>query len=121
MQKDIKVLLADDSAFMRKILRDILEHEGYSHFIECADGEECIEKSNSENPDLIFLDIVMPKIDGIEVLKRVGRNYNVIVVSAIGQEKTKEMAKDLGAKGYITKPFDWKQVSSEIKKLYPES
>ena len=62
------MLLVDDSAFMRKVLRDIFESAGYTNFIEAGNGTEAIQKFRTEKPDFIFLDIIMPDVNGMDVL-----------------------------------------------------
>lgn len=121
MDKNIKVLIADDSAFMRKVLKDTLESAGFSNFIECGDGKECLEKYELEKPGLVLLDIIMPEVDGMEVLKKIGKIAKVVVISAVGQEKMIEEAKELGALGYIVKPFDKKPVVDEINRVLSNS
>lgn len=117
MKTTAKILIADDSAFMRKVLMDILKDEGFSQFIECGSGKECLEKIEVEHPDLTLLDIIMPEMDGMEVLKQVGSKVPVIVISAVGQDAMIADAKTNGAKGYIVKPFDKKQVMGEVGKI----
>lgn len=117
MKKDIKVLISDDSAFMRKVLRDILEGAGFKDFVEAGTGKEAMEKYESEKPGLVLLDVMMPEASGIEVLQKIGAEATVIVISAIGQETMIEDAKKNGAKGYITKPFENSKVLEEIEKV----
>ena len=117
MKTTAKILIADDSAFMRKVLMDILKEEGFSQFVECASGKECLEKIEVEHPDLTLLDIIMPETDGLEVLKKIGGKMSVIVISAVGQDAMIADAKTNGAKGYLVKPFDRKQVIAEISKV----
>ena len=117
MDTNIKILLVDDSSFMRKVLKDILEGEGFKNFIEAETGKEAIEKFKSEKPDLVLLDIIMPQLDGLGVLKEIGEKVNVIIVSAVGQDDMIKEAKESGAKGYIVKPFENDQVISEVKKI----
>lgn len=112
-----KILMADDSAFMRNVLKNILENNGYKNFIEASDGREALEKIKTEKPDLILLDVIMPNIGGIEVIKEIGKQYKVIIVSAVGQEKIVKEAEDYGAVGYIIKPFDNNQVLAEVNKI----
>lgn len=113
-----KVLIADDSQFMRKVLHDILTKNGYTDIIEASTGTEAIEKFNSEKPDLVLSDIIMPEKDGVEVLKEiVPQGAQVLVISAVGQEDMIKQATDAGAKGYIIKPFEETQVLEEINKL----
>ena len=109
-----KILIADDSAFMRKVLRDILEGEGFTQFVECSNGQEAIDKYKSESPDLLLLDIIMPEVDGMEVLQTIGGEAQIIVISAVGQDKMVEEAKSQGAKGYLVKPFDHNDVISKV-------
>ncbi|HEX9664479.1 MAG TPA: response regulator [Patescibacteria group bacterium] len=115
----IKILIADDSAFMRRVLKGILEKGGYTNTVEAENGRQALEKFKAEKPDLILLDIVMPEVDGIEVLKKIGSKANIIVISAVGQDVIMEDAKKSGAKGYIVKPFDEKEVLEEVNKVAP--
>ena len=81
---------------------------------------EAIEQFKVEKPDLILLDIIMPKMDGVAVLdslKKINSDANVIMITAVGQEQIMEECQKLGAKGYIVKPFDEKQVLEEVKKV----
>jgi two-component system chemotaxis response regulator CheY len=112
-----KILVVDDSAFMRKILIEILKEAGYTDIVEGENGRQAIEKYNSEKPDLMLMDIIMPEMDGIEVLKQIGKTSNIIVISAVGQEGVIAEAKTLGAKGFIVKPFNNAQVKEEISKF----
>jgi CheY-like chemotaxis protein len=100
-----KILIADDAVFMRTVIKDMLATENYN-LIEAENGEEALEKIESEKPDIVLLDIIMPKIDGIAVLQKIGAHTKVIVISAVGQEKMIEEAKRLGALDYIMKPID---------------
>ena len=113
----MKILIADDSQFMRKVLKDILHEAGYTDLVECEDGNQCLAKYAAEKSDLILLDIIMPEVDGREVLKKIGKEAKVIVISAVGQEKMVEEAKKLGALDYIVKPFDNAQVLEAVKKV----
>jgi two-component system chemotaxis response regulator CheY len=112
--QEVKILLTDDSVFMRNVLKNILENAGYKNFIEAGDGREALEKIAAEKPDLILLDIIMPEVGGIEVLKKIGTQYPVLIISAVGQDQVVQEAKSLGARGYIVKPFDNKQVLAEV-------
>jgi two-component system, chemotaxis family, chemotaxis protein CheY len=114
---NVKILTADDSAFMRKVLIDILNEGGYTTIIEAENGKDALDKFASESPDLVLLDIVMPEIDGMEALKQIGRKTKVIMISAVGQESIMNDAKSSGALGYIVKPFDKDKVIEEIKRV----
>lgn len=105
---DEKILVVDDSVFARKILIDILNKKGYKNIIEAKDGEESIEMYKKEKPDIILLDVIMPKMDGIKVLQRImelDSETKIIVISAVGQEKIIEKALEIGAIEYIVKPI----------------
>ena len=117
MNTQAKILIADDSAFMRKVLVDVLTTAGFSNFVECANGTEALAKYASEKPDLCLFDIVMPEMTGLDALKKIGSEAKVLMISAVGQENMINEAKQNGAKGYIVKPFDNKQVLEEIAKV----
>lgn len=104
-----KVLLVDDSVIMRKIVRDIISSDNNFEVIgEAQDGEMALEKAKELKPDLIFLDIEMPKMDGLECLKRLKlvSKAKVIIVSSIAQMGSKAAmdAKSYGAVNVIAKP-----------------
>ena len=120
----MKILIVDDSAFMRTILKDLIPSSKWAGatILEAENGDEAITVSQAEKPDLILLDVVMPGKDGIEVLKEIGGGMpSVVIVSSMGQENIIDQAKTLGAKDYIVKPFDARQVVDSLNKLYPES
>lgn len=113
-----KILLADDSAFMRKVLSDILAKNGFTELTEAENGTQAIEKYDAGKPDLVLLDVIMPETDGIAVLKNiVPKGASAIIISAVGQDDMINQAKEAGAKGYIVKPFDEAQVMTEVKKI----
>lgn len=119
----MKVLIADDSAFMRAILKDIVTKSqwGSAEILEAENGEDALSIIKSENPDLVLLDIIMPKVDGISVLKEAGHSVKtVVVVSSVGQESVITEAEELGAHNYIVKPFDAKKVIETINSLIPK-
>ena len=114
-----KVLVVDDSEFMRMVLKNILKEQGYE-IIETSDGTSAIEQFKVEKPDLVLLDIIMPKKDGVAVLdslKQINSGANVIMITAVGQEQIMDECRRLGARGYIIKPFDEKQVLDEVRKV----
>lgn len=117
MGKNTKILIADDSEFMRKVLKTILEGSGFSNFIEAVDGKEVLQKIEKEKPDLVLLDLIMPEVGGMEVLKKAGKTVKILVVSAVGQENMVEEAKSYGAVGYIVKPFDRNKVIEDVEKV----
>ncbi|PCI29874.1 two-component system response regulator [Candidatus Kaiserbacteria bacterium] len=113
-----KILISDDSEFMRKVVREILEKNGYTDIIEASNGEEAIEAYDQHKPDLVLLDIIMPEKDGTEVLSDiVPKGAKVLNITAVGQESMIKKATALGSLGYIIKPFDEEMVISEVKKI----
>lgn len=103
-----KIMLVDDAAFMRMMVKDALTKAGYTDLIEAQDGAEAVEKFNAENPDLVFMDITMPNKDGLEALKEIKAahpNANIVMCSAMGQESMVIDAIKSGAKDFIVKPF----------------
>lgn len=116
----VKILLADDSAFMRKILTNILAKAGYTTIVEAGDGDEAVEVYNREKPDLVLLDIVMKKKYGTESLKdilKINPAAKVLMVSAVGQEKVIEESTSIGAKGFVVKPFKEEEVLAKVKQI----
>ena len=103
-----KILLVDDAAFMRMMIKDTLTKNGYSDLHEAADGAEAVIKFQEINPDLVIMDITMPNKDGLEALKEIraiAPNANIVMCSAMGQEAMVIEAIKSGAKDFIVKPF----------------
>ena len=115
-----KIMIVDDSAFMRGSLKYIIEKAGHSVVAMAKDGQEALELRRKLKPDIMTLDILMSGMDGIsalEAIKKEGPGTKVIMVSALGQEETQEEARQLGASGYIRKPFQQKQITDEIERI----
>ena len=115
----MKVLIADDSEFMRSLLREILEEE-YTIAGEVENGVEAIELYNENDPDLVMMDIVMPIRDGIEATDEITDSdpgAKVIMCTSVGQEQKMKNAIQAGAEGYITKPFQKPSVLEEIENV----
>ena len=115
-----RVLIVDDSAFMRNLLKNVLFKGNLDTVGEATDGEDAITKYKELKPDLVTMDIIMPNKDGIAALKeirRIDQNAKVIMVTAVGQEKLVKSAIKFGAKGYIVKPFQAPKVIEEVKKV----
>ena len=115
-----KVMLVDDTKFMRMMLANILKPKGYEIVAEAGDGLEAVEKYNSLKPDVVTMDIVMPNMDGIEAVRNITSsdgNAKVIMVTAVGQESKVKEAIEAGARGYIVKPFQAPQVLEEVEKV----
>ena len=95
-----KILLVDDAAFMRMMVKDVLTKNGYTDLYEAADGVQAVEKYEEVQPDLVIMDITMPNMDGLEALKPFK-----VMCSAMGQEAMVIEAIKSGAKDFIVKPF----------------
>ena len=111
-----KILVVDDEKPISDIIKFNLEKEGYS-VVTAYDGEEALEKVESENPDLIILDLMLPKIDGLEVAKRVRAKHTmpIIMVTAKDSELDKVLGLELGADDYVTKPFSNRELVARVK------
>lgn len=121
MGKPSKILIVDDAMDTVELLRKRLRFEGYET-IEAYDGEQCLEQVQTGTPDLIILDIMLPKIDGYEVCRRLKANRRtayipVLMLTAKGQVEDKIKGLDVGANDYLAKPFDYKELSARIKSL----
>lgn len=114
-----RILIVDDAAFMRMMIRDILTKNGYEVVGEAQDGAQAIEKFKELLPDLVTMDITMPEMDGIAALKEIRKidsNAKVIMCSAMGQQAMVIDAIQAGAKDFIVKPFQADRVIEAIKK-----
>ena len=116
----MKAVVADDSRFMRKIIRKTLEKMGVEVVAEASNGREAIECVEKYRPNLVILDINMPEMDGLEALKHIassGVKPKVIVLTAVNQQWAKEEAKNLGVVGFIPKPFKPQQLVEVVKNV----
>ena len=114
-----RVLVADDASFMRQMIRDIIESEGYEVVGEASDGVEVVEKYVELGPDLVMMDIVMPKRSGIDAVKGIvamDPTARVVMCSALGQETLVMEAIQAGAKDFIVKPFKPESVVATLRK-----
>jgi len=117
-----KVLIVDDDNNICELLRLYLEKDGYKTVI-AGDGESAIAKFSLEEPDIILLDIMMPKLDGWQVLRTIRKTSQVpvIMLSAKGETFDKILGLDLGADDYVTKPFDSKEVLARVRAVLRRS
>lgn len=114
------ILICDDAAFMRMMIKDILTKNGYNVAGEAENGLKAVEKYNEIKPDLVMMDITMPEMDGIEALKKIRSTdtaANVIMCSAMGQQAMVIEAIQSGAKDFIVKPFNADRVIEAVKKV----
>ena len=111
-----KILVVDDEKPIADILRINLEKESYE-VVEAYDGEEAVKKFNEENPDLILLDVMLPKMDGFSVCRTIREKSNVpiLMLTAREEEVDKVLGLELGADDYITKPFSVRELMARIK------
>lgn len=115
-----KILLVDDAAFMRMMLKSTLEQAGYTEIMEAADGAQAVEVYKAEKPDMVFMDITMPNKDGLEALKEIkgfDAGATVVMCSAMGQEAMVMDSIKSGAKDFIVKPFKPERILSTVKKI----
>lgn len=121
---DKKILICDDAASMRMMLKDIMKRIGYSEVYEAENGKKAIEKYIEFKPDLVFMDITMPEMDGIEALKSIiahDKNATVIMCAAIGQSPLAVETMKNGAKDVIFKPYNIERVKEIINKVFEKS
>lgn len=111
-----KILVVDDEKPISDIIKFNLDKEGYD-VVTAYDGEEALEKVESEEPDLILLDLMLPKIDGLEVARQVRAKHNIpiIMVTAKDSELDKVVGLELGADDYVTKPFSNRELVARVK------
>ena len=115
-----RVLIVDDAAFMRMMIKDILEKNGYEIAGEAANGAIAVEMYNKEKPDVVTMDITMPDMDGIEAVKNIRANdpnAKIIMCSEMGQQSRVMNAIKAGAKDFIVKPFQPDRVLEAVKKV----
>jgi two-component system chemotaxis response regulator CheY len=115
-----KILIVDDAAFMRMMIKDILVKNGYEVAGEAENGLKAIEKYKEVKPDLVIMDITMPELDGIQAvkeIKKINANANIIMCSAMGQQSMVIESIQAGAKDFIVKPFQPDRVIDAIKKV----
>ncbi|WP_404409348.1 response regulator [Jeotgalibacillus malaysiensis] len=115
-----KVLVVDDAKFMRMTLKNVLKSSSFQVVGEAENGEEAVEKYKSLNPDLVTMDITMPVMDGISAAKEILREdpkANIIMCSAMGQQKMVIEAIEAGAKDFIVKPFDGTRVVESLSRV----
>lgn len=112
-----RILIADDSIYMRESLRDILREAGHEVIGEAANGNNAVEIYRALTPDLVMLDIAMPDGDGIEALQRImeiNKDAVVVMLAVVGKPDLVLQALNCGARSYTTKPFDKKSVINAI-------
>ncbi len=115
-----KVLIVDDAAFMRMMVKDILTKNGYDVVGEAENGAVAITKYKELIPDLVIMDITMPEVDGIQAVKeirKVNADSKIIMCSAMGQQAMVIESIQAGARDFIVKPFQAERVVEAVKKV----
>ena len=114
------ILICDDAAFMRMMIKDILTKNGYDVAGEAENGQVAVDKYSEVKPDLVMMDITMPEKDGIQALKEIKAkdpSANIIMCSAMGQQAMVIESIQAGAKDFIVKPFQADRVLESIRKV----
>lgn len=116
-----KILVTEDSATILAMIKDVLESKGYE-VITASDGQEALDKAKKENPDLIILDLMLPKLDGYKVCRFLKfdekyKNIPIVMLTARAEEKDIKIGKEVGADLYIPKPFDPEFILAKIAEL----
>ncbi len=114
-----RILIVDDAAFMRMMIKNILTSNGYEVVGEAENGLQAVEKYKELKPDLVTMDITMPEMDGIAAVKEIKKidpNARVIMCSAMGQQSMVIEAIQAGAKDFIVKPFNPQRVLEAVEK-----
>ena len=115
-----RVLVADDASFMRQMIREIVEAEGHEVVGEASDGDEAVEEWKRLQPDVVTMDIVMPRRSGIDAVKGImdlDATACVVMCSALGQETLVQEALQAGARDFIVKPFKPDSVITTLNKV----
>lgn len=112
----VRVLIVDDATFIREIIKSIAQKQGWVIVAEAEDGVEAVQKVNEYKPEVVLMDIVMPKLNGFEAAKQILRkmpDLPIIALSTMLQEEVVSQALEVGFVSYITKPFDnWSVIAA---------
>lgn len=115
-----RILIVDDAAFMRMMIKDILTKNGYEVAGEAENGARAIEKYKELVPDLVIMDITMPEVDGVTAvreIKKINNDCKIIMCSAMGQQAMVIESIQAGARDFIVKPFQADRVVDAVKKV----
>jgi two-component system, chemotaxis family, chemotaxis protein CheY len=115
-----RILIVDDAAFMRMMIKDILVNNGYEIVGEANNGLKAVEMYKKEKPDLVTMDITMPDMDGISAVKEIRKSdpsARIVMCSALGQQSMVMEAIQAGARDFIVKPFQPDRVIEALKKV----
>ena len=116
-----KILIVDDASFMRTVLKDLIKGNGLaSEIIEASDGIEGVKAYQAHKPDLVTMDVNMPRADGVQALRailKINPKAKVVMVTSVEQKEIVKDAMSLGARDYVVKPFDRSSVSLVLNKV----
>ena len=115
-----KIMIVDDAAFMRMMIKNTLTKNGFSDFVEAQDGAEAVEKYAAEKPDMVFMDITMPNMDGLQALKKIKEgnpDARIVMCTAMGQQSMVVEAIKYGAKDFIVKPFNAERIVEAVNQI----
>jgi len=115
-----RILVADDASFMRQIIREILESEGHEIVAEASDGVQAVEEWKRHQPDVVTMDIVMPRrsgIDAVRAIAAIDASARIVMCSALGQETLVTEALQAGAADFIVKPFKPDSVLETLRRV----
>ena len=115
-----KIMIVDDAAFMRMMIKNSLTTNGYNNLIEAGDGLQALESYQTEKPDLVIMDITMPNMDGIQALQAIkafDKDAKIVMCSAMGQESMVVDAIRFGALDFIVKPFKPDRILQTVEKI----
>lgn len=115
-----RILIVDDAAFMRMMLKQMFQESGHEVVAEAENGMQAIEKYNEFQPDLVTMDITMPEMDGIDAVKEIKKNHpsaRIIMCSAMGQQQMVLEAIKAGAADFVVKPFQKDRVMEAMNKV----
>ena len=114
------ILIVDDAAFMRMMIKDVLSKNGFTIVGEAENGAKAVDKYKELNPELVIMDITMPEVDGIQAvkeIKKINSSAKIIMCSAMGQQAMVIEAIQAGAKDFIVKPFQAERIIEAVKKV----
>ena len=121
---ELKLLIVDDEPHIRMLLEQTLEEleDEDVHFFTAENGEEALQIIQAENPQLVFLDVMMPKMNGMEVCRRVKKEWGldkvfIVLLTAKGQEMDRQRGQEVGADMYMTKPFDPEAILAKARQV----
>lgn len=117
---DKKIMVVDDAAFMRMMIKNSLTGAGYTNIVEAGDGQEAVDTYNAEKPDLVIMDITMPNKDGLQALQEIkggDAGAKIVMCSAMGQESMVVDAIRFGALDFIVKPFKPDRILQTVEKI----